>query len=510
LNEEQKISGTTSSKDFRLTLEGPKVQLRRQSKSEKWDNANDRGFRMLGESNQEVKGGRSGLYDKRASPSGANNSLIFPKELKRNRTSIMLKNDSNLVVESYTDEIVSCNRTDYLKHSSGRSKQNAEVDLRKSSINNISELSVSEESKENCDDFSVGHSANTEEVHLQSRLGKWDTPNHKGVDRSKKPDSFVQQISGGRSELYHGAPDETNSPVQSSMNRPRELRRNGTAIVLKNDAKLVLETCTEKRTSFNRSNQLRSWPRAFRRFEQKSGIDSVSGLSVIEDAQEKRGDFFVSLAANTTQTTDKGVVFKPIILTSYSVDPSSSLKDSSCTAYSCGNTTTDYSKSNSSTFSICSDQEPDSSTLKLRERSFSSMAENKDLKEAALCFSQKNYMPEIAMFLCAVIDFRRKCEQKSPIRLQYNAFLQLVNQFIESDSENEINISHEMRNEILKLKGGSSSFAALTLKARSEVFDKAYNEMEKLFWSNLHSRDFTNDGSAKMLFQFEEGIRTNI
>jgi len=134
---------------------------------------------------------------------------------------------------------------------------------------------------------------------------------------------------------------------------------------------------------------------------------------------------------------------------------------------------------------------------------FRCISSNNDAMHAAHMFSAQCFMPEVVLFLFAVIEYQDLCKH-SPRGEQYTAFQKVTQHFIIVGAPCEINISNKMRKQLIDLMVDQKKFFHLLprLQNRLEVFHPIYLEMEKLFWSNLYSRDFGKSSAAQELLRF--------
>ena len=79
--------------------------------------------------------------------------------------------------------------------------------------------------------------------------------------------------------------------------------------------------------------------------------------------------------------------------------------------------------------------------------------------------------------------------------------------FVIVGAPSEINISDAMRNHVMKFATDQKTICTLLkrLEDRTQVFQSVYLEMEKLFWSNLYSRENNRRPLAKEILAFAEG-----
>jgi len=139
---------------------------------------------------------------------------------------------------------------------------------------------------------------------------------------------------------------------------------------------------------------------------------------------------------------------------------------------------------------------------------FKKLMEKKEVIDDIHLFAEKNFMPEVTLFLCAVIEYEDLCRRCSADK-QYLAFTKIVQHFIASDSPSEVNISFKMRQKITRLReqdpftGQDKFFTFLTSqKDRTKVFKGVFVEMETLFWSNVYSRKQLNDNLAQNILDY--------
>jgi len=235
-------------------------------------------------------------------------------------------------------------------------------------------------------------------------------PDAKGVFELRKSKAFFITLENS-SQFYKSIRPLSPSSSTTLCSPKQAIRKNGSSVVLETDDELI--GSFETRVPFNRSNTLRNWPKCPRKHFKKS----FSMSSFFEDSEEECIPNSVDGDSKISQPKFKIGCFA-------SAEPIQKWRPS-CLVKGFG-------------FSLTSST---NKPIHMVEGAFSCLATNKEFKDAALSFTKRNYMPEVALFLCAVIDYKRICGQKSPLRTQYNTFLQLINQFIELGSKHEINIS---------------------------------------------------------------------
>jgi len=130
-----------------------------------------------------------------------------------------------------------------------------------------------------------------------------------------------------------------------------------------------------------------------------------------------------------------------------------------------------------------------SPSCRARRCSFRSLIKQNKAFKSAEDFCDKCHMPELHLFLATVIEYRRTCELQSA-DLSFQEFVRIVQQFVEVNSEFEINVSDAQRSKVLFFKQSKDIFTKLlpTVSDRKQVFDQLYMEVESLFWTNVESR----------------------
>jgi len=137
--------------------------------------------------------------------------------------------------------------------------------------------------------------------------------------------------------------------------------------------------------------------------------------------------------------------------------------------------------------------------------SFRIFFKNKDAANTVHAFSEDCYITEVVSFLFAVLEYQDLCKYVS-IDKQFFAFQKIVTNFVIVGAPSEINISDIMRNHVTKFATDEKTFCTLLqrLEDRTQVFQSVYLEMEKLFWSNLYSRENNTRPLAKEILEFAE------
>jgi len=136
---------------------------------------------------------------------------------------------------------------------------------------------------------------------------------------------------------------------------------------------------------------------------------------------------------------------------------------------------------------------------------FRILAATREGVDDAHMFAEKNFMSEVTLFLCAVLEYQDLCKnRKCSTQQQHLAFRKIVQDFIVPGSCSEINISGQMRQNVMRLMkpdpftDQECFFTHLrSQKDRLQVFNGIYSEMEKLFWSNVYSREHFKDNFAQ-------------
>jgi len=130
---------------------------------------------------------------------------------------------------------------------------------------------------------------------------------------------------------------------------------------------------------------------------------------------------------------------------------------------------------------------------------FKKIYEDPVLKKAAHRFCCRHHMPEVSLFLEAVLDYQHTCSLSSSEIDHYAGYLEIISEFIETGSNNEINICAKMRSTILQFSKNIETFLSgfPGCDERRYLFADAYLEIEHLFWLNVQTR--RNDSLAKLL-----------
>jgi len=121
------------------------------------------------------------------------------------------------------------------------------------------------------------------------------------------------------------------------------------------------------------------------------------------------------------------------------------------------------------------------------------------LKKAAHTFCCRHHMPEVSLFLEAVLDYQHACSLSSSEIDHYTGYLDIINEFIETGSNNEINICAKMRSRIVQFSKNIDTFLSAFpgCDERRNLFVDAYLEIEHLFWLNIQTR--RNDSLTKLI-----------
>jgi len=126
---------------------------------------------------------------------------------------------------------------------------------------------------------------------------------------------------------------------------------------------------------------------------------------------------------------------------------------------------------------------------------FEKLVSNKFGERTAHKFAAKSHLPEVTNFLCAVLLFKKAVNNsKKTAREQFGLFEEIISNFIQHGSPQEINISDQERKNILQFKPEFLSCDDVQLQL--SVFDEAYAETETLFWTNIRARQFTTQNSS--------------
>ena len=135
--------------------------------------------------------------------------------------------------------------------------------------------------------------------------------------------------------------------------------------------------------------------------------------------------------------------------------------------------------------------------------SFRIFFKNKDASNTVHAFSEDCYIPEVVSFLFAVLEYQDQSKYLT-LDKQFSKFQEIATAFVFVNSPSEINISDTMRKQVTKFANDKNLFCAYFKmpEDRSQVFQLVYLEMEKLFWTNLCSRENNTKPLAKEIFEF--------